>query len=127
MSVKILDENPKPGGRIYSQLNDGFKLVDPVYLGPDYQKGQTLLAEFDAVRRKIDYLHDAMVFGTFENRIMAFHRAGRGERLAFNNLVVATGAYDRPVPFPGWTLPGVMTAGGAQTLSTFPFEDMLLE
>ena len=115
-AVKILDENPKPGGRIYSQLNDGFKLVDPGYLGPDYQKGQRLLAEFDALRRKIDYLNDAMVFGTFENRIMAFHQAGRGERLPFNKLILATGAFDRPVPFPGWTLPGVMTAGGAQTL-----------
>jgi NADPH-dependent 2,4-dienoyl-CoA reductase/sulfur reductase-like enzyme len=32
------------------------------------------------------------------------------------SLVVATGAYDRQVPFPGWTLPGVVTAGGAQAL-----------
>lgn len=31
-------------------------------------------------------------------------------------LVVATGAYDRQLPFPGWTLPGVFTAGGAQAL-----------
>ena len=32
-------------------------------------------------------------------------------------VVLATGAYDRPVAFPGWTLPGVMTAGGAQALA----------
>ncbi|MFC4857708.1 FAD-dependent oxidoreductase [Actinophytocola glycyrrhizae] len=31
-------------------------------------------------------------------------------------VIVATGAYDRQVPFPGWTLPGVFTAGGAQAL-----------
>ena len=31
--------------------------------------------------------------------------------------MLATGAYDRPVAFPGWTLPGVMTAGGAQALA----------
>lgn len=31
-------------------------------------------------------------------------------------LVLAPGAYDRQVPFPGWTLPGVMTAGGVQAL-----------
>lgn len=31
-------------------------------------------------------------------------------------LVIATGAYDRQVPFPGWDLPGVMTAGGVQAL-----------
>jgi thioredoxin reductase len=116
VTVKILDENPKPGGRIYGQLNDGFKLINPRFLGPDFEKGQELLAEFHNFREKIDHRHDALVFGTFENREMAFHQAGKGERLRFHKLVVATGAYDRPVPFPGWTLPGVLTAGGAQTL-----------
>jgi NAD(P)H-nitrite reductase large subunit len=47
---------------------------------------------------------------------MVFHQGDKGERLRFNKLILATGAYDRPVPFPGWTLPGVLTAGGAQTL-----------
>jgi thioredoxin reductase len=116
VSVKILDENPKPGGRIYGQLNDGFKLVNPGFLGPDYEKGKALLTEFDAFREKIDALHNVLVFGTFENRVMAFHQAGKGGRLSFNKLIVATGAYDRPVPFPGWTLPGVLTVGGTQTL-----------
>ncbi|KPC76017.1 oxidase [Streptomyces sp. NRRL WC-3753] len=31
-------------------------------------------------------------------------------------LLVATGAYDRQLPFPGWDLPGVLTAGGLQAL-----------
>ena len=38
------------------------------------------------------------------------------ERLVSQRLIVATGAYERPIPFPGWTLPGVTTAGAAQTL-----------
>ncbi|MEV6410902.1 FAD-dependent oxidoreductase [Kribbella sp. NPDC051718] len=32
-------------------------------------------------------------------------------------LVLATGAYDRVLPFPGWDLPGVYTAGAAQALA----------
>ena len=36
-------------------------------------------------------------------------------RLIARTLILATGAYDRPIPFPGWTLPGVMTAGGVQS------------
>ena len=40
-----------------------------------------------------------------------------GERVRAGATVLATGAYDRPVAFPGWTLPGVMTAGGAQALA----------
>jgi D-hydroxyproline dehydrogenase subunit alpha len=36
--------------------------------------------------------------------------------LAFDQLIVATGAFERPVAFPGWTLPGVMTLGEAERL-----------
>ncbi|MGW4796013.1 FAD/NAD(P)-dependent oxidoreductase, partial [Nonomuraea sp. NPDC004297] len=42
-----------------------------------------------------------------------------GERavvLRTRRLLIATGAHDRPLPFPGWDLPGVLTAGGAQAL-----------
>ena len=30
-------------------------------------------------------------------------------------VIIATGSLERPFPIPGWTLPGVMTAGAAQT------------
>jgi thioredoxin reductase/bacterioferritin-associated ferredoxin len=116
VTTAIIDENQKPGGRIYCQFNDGFKLMNPKFLGSDYVRGKVLLAEFDSCREKIQYLEDTLVFGIFENRIMAFHQAGKGHSIPFNTLIVATGAYDRPVAFPGWTLPGVLTAGGAQTL-----------
>jgi NADPH-dependent 2,4-dienoyl-CoA reductase/sulfur reductase-like enzyme len=46
-------------------------------------------------------------------------RNGDGERVAElrgRRLLIATGAHDRPLPFPGWDLPGVLTAGGAQAL-----------
>ncbi|HEX3647923.1 MAG TPA: FAD-dependent oxidoreductase [Pseudonocardiaceae bacterium] len=38
------------------------------------------------------------------------------EPVTADTVVIATGAHDRPVPFPGWDLPGVLTAGGAQAL-----------
>src|SRR6185312_3897813 len=41
---------------------------------------------------------------------------GRADTLSARHILLATGAYERPVPIPGWTLPGVMTAGGAQIL-----------
>ncbi|GGU44696.1 NAD(P)/FAD-dependent oxidoreductase [Lentzea flava] len=42
----------------------------------------------------------------------------RGPRqLRFDALIIATGAYDRPLPFPGWDGPGVITAGAAQALA----------
>ena len=42
--------------------------------------------------------------------------AGATAEIAANRVLLATGAQERPVPIPGWTLPGVMTAGAAQTL-----------
>jgi thioredoxin reductase len=45
--------------------------------------------------------------------------ASEGEHartVSAKRLLLAAGAHDRPVAFPGWTLPGVLTAGGAQTL-----------
>ena len=38
------------------------------------------------------------------------------ETIAARRILLATGAIERPVPIPGWTLPGVMTAGAAQIL-----------
>src|SRR5262249_13455774 len=42
--------------------------------------------------------------------------AGRIETLTARRIVLATGALERPVPIPGWTLPGIMTVGAAQIL-----------
>lgn len=42
--------------------------------------------------------------------------AGAPRRLLAKQVILAPGAYDRPVPFPGWTLPGVLTAGAALNL-----------
>jgi len=41
---------------------------------------------------------------------------GRAVAVRCRDLLIATGAHDRPLPFPGWDLPGVLTAGGAQAL-----------
>jgi len=42
---------------------------------------------------------------------------GEPARVRARAIVLCTGSYDRPVAFPGWTLPGVLTAGGAQALA----------
>ena len=43
-------------------------------------------------------------------------RANVADTVAFDALILATGATDRVMPIPGWTLPGVFTLGGAQVL-----------
>ena len=116
VKVTLLDENPKPGGQIYRQFEKGFKVIDAKNLGEDYQKGLDLLNQFKALNDKIEYLNNATVWGIFPDNTLAFARNGASFRTRFKKLLLANGAYDRPVPFPGWTLPGVLTAGGVQKL-----------
>lgn len=114
--VTVLDENAQPGGQIYRQVNRGFRVTAPGELGHDYERGQELLAEFSAVADRVEYLDDALVWAISPERELAFLRHGESRSMRYRQLIVAVGAYDRPVPFPGWTLPGVLTAGGAQRL-----------
>jgi NADPH-dependent 2,4-dienoyl-CoA reductase/sulfur reductase-like enzyme len=65
-----------------------------------------------------------------EGNELAFYRGDDSYSVRYKKMVIAAGAYDRPVPFPGWTLPGVLTAGGAQSLvktqRVLPGENFLL-
>ena len=116
VKVTLLDENQRLGGQIYRQFEKGFTVTDSEVLGEDYEKGLDLLNEFSSQSDNVEYLNDATVWGIFQNSTLAFARNGISSSLRFKKLLVANGAYDRPVPFPGWTLPGVLTAGGAQKL-----------
>jgi glycine/D-amino acid oxidase-like deaminating enzyme len=63
-----------------------------------------------------ELISDATVWGAFEDNRVAALIAERSVVFSPRRLILATGAYERPVPMPGWTLPGVMTTGAAQTL-----------
>ncbi len=116
VNVTLLDENERPGGQIYRQLEKGFRVTDSAALGNDYEKGLQLLRQFSSLDDRIRYWNNTQVWGIFKDRTLALARNGTSSSLGFKKLLLATGAYDRPVPFPGWTLPGVFTAGGAQRL-----------
>ena len=110
----VIDENSLPGGQIYRQLPREFQVEQPGALGITYKKGQRLLARaYDA---NVELKLGTTVWGLFDNLILGLESEGKAESLQCGALVLATGGYDRAVPFPGWTLPGVMTLGGAQTL-----------
>ncbi len=116
VNVTILDENARIGGQIFRQLEKGFTLTNPKTMGRDYQKGVDLFRQFKKVESRINYLNHATVWGIFDHHRIAYGRNGKSKTIEYENLLIASGAYDRPVPFPGWTLPGVLTAGGTQNL-----------
>ena len=113
-SVTLLDEQHAPGGQIYRSLPAGFSVGDPAALGPDYADRTRLLAEFG--RWRVRTLYGALAWGWATERTVEVVHDGQCLRVSGTSVVLATGAYDRPTPLPGWTLPGVLTVGGAQTL-----------
>ena len=114
--ITVLDENTKSGGQIFRQFDDSFKVLHAGSLGPDFARGQSLINEFNAHSKSITCLYDAQVWGIFGDREVACFQGRESFSIGFKKLIITAGAYDRPVPFPGWTLPGVFTAGGAQRL-----------
>lgn len=120
LRVVLLDDQPEPGGQIYRNIssngaNDS-KLND--ILGPDYRQGATLARQFvmACAYGRIDYRADAAVWQVDRDGMVHLSRGGVAETIRARRLIVATGAMERPVPVPGWTLPGVMGAGAAQIM-----------
>jgi NADPH-dependent 2,4-dienoyl-CoA reductase/sulfur reductase-like enzyme len=111
VSVTVLDDNPRPGGQYFRQ-GPATRAVQG--RRRDARRARELLSVIDHPR--VAFLAGAVVWGAPEANTLAFTHRGRGHRLRAEALVVAAGATDRAVPFPGWTLPGVITAGGAQNL-----------
>src|SRR5205085_7453440 len=74
-------------------------------------------ALFKAIQHpRLTLLSSAIVWDAPEPGVLAFTRGAESGRVRAETIIVATGAVERAVPFPGWTLPGVMTAGGVQNM-----------
>jgi thioredoxin reductase/bacterioferritin-associated ferredoxin len=113
LCVHVYDENPGPGGQIYRQATIHTRGGQ---FGGRETRGARLLDEFRGVASRVTLHAQAVVWAVFDERTLAVWENGASETVRAGVLVLATGAYDRPVPMPGWTLPGVYTAGAAQVL-----------
>jgi len=113
VGVLLLDEQPAPGGQIYRGIGSATPARLRV-LGGDYAAGRGLLAALD--RPSVSFTGGATVWEVTRERTVAFSVAGAARQVAARQVILATGATERPMPFPGWTLPGVMTAGAGQIL-----------
>jgi NADPH-dependent 2,4-dienoyl-CoA reductase/sulfur reductase-like enzyme len=112
-SVVLLDEQPTPGGQIYRAITqtDAARIE---LLGPDYAAGRALADAFATSGAR--YESGVAVWEVTRERRVNALQDGRVRSWQAQRVVLATGAMERPVPIPGWTLPGVMTAGAAQIL-----------
>ncbi|NHH99446.1 NAD(P)/FAD-dependent oxidoreductase [Oceanimonas sp. MB9] len=113
LTVTVLDEQAAPGGQIYRAISAPAPRDERI-LGPDYYHGCRLLAPFH--QASVDYLPSATVWEITHEREVRFSAGGQARTLRAGRILLATGAQERPVPFPGWQLPGVMSCGAAQIM-----------
>lgn len=100
-SVGMVDDNPSPGGQIWRRASDD----------PEAAQWKRRLQTARVVT-----LHVTRVFQELEPGLLLAERADEVWKLGYRKLILATGARERFLPFPGWTLPNVMGAGGLQAM-----------
>ncbi|SPB17207.1 (2Fe-2S)-binding protein [Caballeronia novacaledonica] len=109
----VIDESRRDGGQIYRRQPEGFTRTYDTLYGTEAQRARALHETFDALRPHIDYVPDTLVWNVAPN---AVHTASgtRHRELAFDALIVCSGATDRLMPVPGWHHAGTYSLGGAQ-------------
>jgi thioredoxin reductase len=115
LAVVVLDEQPAPGGQIYRNIE---RAGDAAALGASYLRGAALARAFRVAAH--DYRPGASVWhvetAAGQPCRLWLLRDGRVGQVHARRVLLAAGATERPVPVPGWTLPGVMTVGALQIL-----------
>ncbi len=113
LSTLLLDENAGPGGQVWRAITST-PVRNRDRLGADYWSGEELV---QAARTSgAEIIHRATVWSLDRNLDIGVSIGGGSAFVKARRVIVATGAQERPFPIPGWTLPGVMTAGAAQTM-----------
>lgn len=121
INTLLLDEQLAPGGQIYRSITET-PVKNRAILGEDYWHGASLVEPFK--QSGALYQPGATVWAianhtapdAAEGFEVGYSVAGQARMLHAKHILLATGAQERPFPIPGWTLPGVMTAGAAQIL-----------
>lgn len=104
--VAIVDDNPHAGGQIWRG-------------GPEQQADGRAAALWAALRAapNVSFLPATRVLYTPAPGQLRVQTSTGADTLSYGQLILATGARERLLPFPGWTLPGVTGAGGLQALA----------
>jgi thioredoxin reductase len=114
LAVLVVDDQPAPGGQIWRAVETVAATPRGARLGAAYRSGVERAAAFRACAATYE---PGSQLWQIEPGFRAFLTRERKARIVTAKAVIlATGAQERPAPFPGWTLPGVLTVGAAQIL-----------
>lgn len=114
MKVAVFDENDKPGGQLFKQIHKFFGSKEHKAKIRGFNIGKELLAE--ANDSGVEVHLNAQVSGIHDFKGISIIEDGEIKFVKGSNIIIATGASENMIPFDGWTLPGVIGAGAAQTM-----------
>jgi thioredoxin reductase len=115
VQVVVYDENDRPGGQLFKQIHKFFGSREHRAMERGFDIGKSFLDE--ARQLGVEVSLDSVVLGAYENGTLNVMVRDRIEPVKAERILVATGASENMIPFPGWTLPGVIGAGAAQTMA----------
>ncbi len=128
VDVTIIDDNPFPGGQYYRKSPSEFQFENPNDAFSGRKDANAILNKL--AHQKIHAIYNTSVWGVFDKHKLALADQERSYELPTDRVILATGAYDRPFAFPGWTLPGILGAGATlrmiKTQWVFPGKRILL-
>lgn len=114
LEVVVFDENEKPGGQLFKQIHKFFGSKEHKAKIRGFKIGEDLLKEADAAGVKV--VLNATVCGMYQDKEITVRIGDEIHHFKGDSIIIATGAAENMVTFPGWTLPGVIGAGAAQTM-----------
>lgn len=109
----VIDEGRRDGGQIYRRQPEGFRRSYTALSGTEADRARHLHETFDGLRPHIDYLPETLVWNIRDGAVHLANAQGASS-VAFDALLVCTGATDRLMPVPGWQHAGTYSLGGAQ-------------
>lgn len=112
----VIDSSPQAGGQYYKALPAAFTATSKTRTEEEGESLAERLAGMPVTR-----IYNALVWGIFEEEkgegwLVALDGPDAPKEVHADMLILANGAYETPVAFPGWTLPGVITCGAALIL-----------
>src|SRR3954469_4071854 len=114
--VIVVDEAARPGGQIYRQTYRPSTRGGAFADAGELARKERLIGAFERLCDKIEYRPSTAAFALFGSRELHVANGAGTEVLHADSVVLTSGVREIAIPFPGWTTPGVMYAGGGQGL-----------
>ena len=114
LNVVVYDENSKPGGQLFKQIHKFFGSKEHKAKIRGFKIGEELLEEADKLG--VEVVLNAIVLGLHPEKELTIKVDQEVIHVKGDTVIIATGAAENMVTFRGWTLPGVIGAGAAQTM-----------